>query len=177
MRAVMVRHDALIEALVAGHRGTVVRPRGEGDSRFAVFQRAADAVAAAAAIQGAFLAEPWPLEAPLQVRMALHTGDADLREGDYYGSAVNRCARIRSLGYGGETLVSLVTATLAREALPPEVTLRDMGEHQLKDLSHAERVFQLLHPALPDDFPPLKSLNSLWWSWHHWPTRPWCHRP
>jgi class 3 adenylate cyclase len=85
MRAALVEHDALIEFLAEQHGGAVVRPRGEGDSRFCVFRRATDAVAAAAAIQRALHAEAWPPEAPLRVRMALRTGEADLRDGDYYG--------------------------------------------------------------------------------------------
>src|SRR3990170_3734995 len=96
MRQALVRHDALVEQIVAEHHGHVVRPRGEGDSRFAVFARATDAVTAAAALQQALYAEAWPSPTPLRVRMALHTGEADLREGDYYGSAVNRCPRTRA---------------------------------------------------------------------------------
>src|ERR671938_340351 len=88
MRQALARHDALIETGVVKHGGVVVRPRGEGDSRFAVFARATDAVTAAAAIQQALHAEPWPAETPLRVRVALHTGEADLRDGDYYGAAV-----------------------------------------------------------------------------------------
>ena len=104
--AALVRHDALIEGLVVGHDGAVVRPRGEGDSRFAVFPRATDAIAAAAAILRALDAEPWPTPAPLRVRLALHTGEADLRAGDYYGGAVNRCARLRALAHPGQALLS-----------------------------------------------------------------------
>src|SRR5438093_10002451 len=89
MRLALARHDQLIESLVEQHQGVVVRPRGEGDSRFAVFPRATDAVAAAAGIQHALYSENWPAQTPLRVRMALHTGEADLRDGDYYGSAVN----------------------------------------------------------------------------------------
>src|ERR671938_1559741 len=80
-RAALARHDALVEGIVAAHGGVVVRPRGEGDSRFAVFARATDAVLAATAIQQALHAEPWPAETPLRVRVALHTGEADLRDG------------------------------------------------------------------------------------------------
>src|SRR6476619_2806435 len=96
MRVALARHDSLIEALVERHAGVVVRPRGEGDSRFAVFTRASDAVAAACAVQRALLAEPWPMAQPLTIRIGLHTGEADLRDGDYYGPAVNRCARLRA---------------------------------------------------------------------------------
>src|SRR4029450_12482722 len=97
MRAALAEHDALIEFLAEQHGGHVVRPRGEGDSRFCVFARATDALAAAAAIQRALHAEPWPTPVPVRVRVALHTGEADLRDGDYYGPAVNRCARLRAL--------------------------------------------------------------------------------
>src|SRR5918912_2484791 len=127
MRAALVRHDHLIERLVAEHRGVVVRPRGEGDSRFAVFPRASDAVAAAAAIQRALHEEPWPAETRLRVRMALHTGEADLRDGDYYGAAVNRCARLRAIAHGGQTLLSVATYDLVRDAIPPGVSLADLG--------------------------------------------------
>src|SRR4029079_7683801 len=109
MRQALIRHDALSEQLVTTHVGHVVRPRGEGDSRFAVFARATDAVAAAAALQQALHVEPWPTPTPLRVRMALHTGEADLRADDYYGSAVNRCARLRAVAHGGQTLLSQTT--------------------------------------------------------------------
>jgi predicted ATPase/Tfp pilus assembly protein PilF len=92
--------------------------------------------------------------------MALHTGEADLREGDYYGSAVNRCGRLRGLAHGGQTLLSTVTANLAHDDLPDGVALRDLGEHRLKDLSRPEQVYQLIAPGLPADFPPLASLNE-----------------
>src|ERR687885_1596164 len=130
MRAVLARHDQLIEGLVEQHHGVVVRPRGEGDSRFAVFPRASDAVSAAAAIQQALHEEPWPAETTLRVRLALHTGEADLREGDYYGSAVNRAARLRSAAFGGQTLLSAVTHGLVREQPIADVGYRDLGEHR-----------------------------------------------
>ncbi len=102
MRTALARHDHLIEQTVAQHSGQVVRPRGEGDSRFCVFARATDAVAAAATIQQALRAEPWPMPAALKVRLALHTGEADLSEGDHYGSAVNRCAWLRAIAHGAK---------------------------------------------------------------------------
>src|SRR6478609_2709400 len=116
--AALVLHDRIIEEIVARHQGRIVRPRGEGDSRFAVFSRATDALIAAAAIQQALHAEPWPAHTPLRVRVALHTGEAYLRQGDYYGSAVNRCARLRAVAHGGQTLVSTATQELVRENLP-----------------------------------------------------------
>src|SRR5262249_9593664 len=145
-RRALARHDAIIEGYVVQHSGMVVRPRGEGDSRFAVFARATDAVAAACAIQQALYAEAWPTPTPLRVRMALHTGEADVWEGDYYGSAVNRCARLRGIAHGGQTLISLATMALARDGLSNGVTLEDLGQHYLKGLSHPEHVFQLVIP-------------------------------
>src|SRR5687768_13080792 len=159
MRQALVRHDVLVEQLVAEHHGQVVRPRGEGDSRFAVFARATDAVAAAAALQQAFHAEPWPTPTPLRVRMAVHTGEADFRAGDYYGSAVNRCARLRAVAHGGQTLVSLSTEELVRDHLAPGLDLHDLGAHRLRDLIRPERIFQLVVLGLPSDFPPLKTLT------------------
>ncbi|MDQ4078663.1 MAG: NB-ARC domain-containing protein, partial [Chloroflexota bacterium] len=160
MRTAMQRHDVLVEGVVAAHDGQVVKPRGEGDSHFVVFARASNAVAAACALQQALIDEPWPLPVPLRVRMALHTGEADLRAGDYYGSDVNRCARLRSLAHPGQTLLSLATVRLARETLPDDASLQDLGQHRLKDLTQPEQVFQLVVPGLPADFPPLKSLGA-----------------
>jgi predicted ATPase/class 3 adenylate cyclase len=161
MRQACARHDELVETLVARHAGVVVRPRGEGDSRFVVFARASDAVAAACAIQRAFHAEPWPLPEPLAVRMALHTGEADLRDSDYYGSAVNRCARLRAAAHGGQTVLSGVTASLTRERIPAGVSLRSLGTHQLRDVPDPEPIYQLVHPDLRTGYPPLRTLNAL----------------
>jgi predicted ATPase/class 3 adenylate cyclase len=160
MRVATVRHDRLIEKVAAQHDGTVVRPRGEGDSRFVVFDRAVDAVAAAYMVQRAFVSEEWATPEPLRVRMAIHLGDADSREGDYYGSAVNRCARLRAIGHGGQTLLSGAVADAVRGMLPADVSLRDLGLHRLKDLGVPERVWQLDHPVLPSEFPSLMSLDA-----------------
>ncbi|HSH82056.1 MAG TPA: hypothetical protein VLA19_26310, partial [Herpetosiphonaceae bacterium] len=105
-------------------------------------------------------AEPWPMPSPICVRVAVHTGEADLRDGDYYGSAVNRCARLRSMAYGGQTLVSHATSDMIRDHSLPGLELRDLGEHRLRNLSRPERVFQLVAPGLPSGFPPPKSLET-----------------
>jgi len=97
---------------------------------------------------------------PLEVRIALHTGEADLRDGDYYGSAVNRCARLRDAAYGGQILLSNITAGLAHEHLPDRVTLRSLGRHRLKDLPESTEILQLLHPDLPAEFPPIRTLSA-----------------
>jgi class 3 adenylate cyclase len=98
MRQAVARHDALAAGVIDRHAGALIKSRGEGDSLFAVFARATDVVAAAAALQQAFVAEEWPTPTSLRVRLALHTGEADRREGDYYGAPVNRCARLRPTG-------------------------------------------------------------------------------
>jgi predicted ATPase/class 3 adenylate cyclase len=159
MRLALVRHDTLIERVVAAHHGHLVRPRGEGDSRFAVFARASDAVSAACAIQVALSAEPWDLPEPVRVRIGVHTGEADLQSGDYYGPAVNHCARLRAVAHGGQVVVSAVTADLVREAPPADWDLRNLGDYHLKDLQESERIWQVVDPKLQADFPPLMSVN------------------
>jgi predicted ATPase/class 3 adenylate cyclase len=171
MPAALARHDALLTTAIQEYEGVVVKSRGEGDSLFAVFARATDAVTAACAAQQAILTEPWPLPSPprggagggvrpLRVRVALYTGEADQREGDYYGLGVNRCARLRAAAHGGQILLALATQELVRDFLPEGVRLRDLGVCRLKDLTRPERVFQLLHPELPADFPPLLTLDA-----------------
>ena len=160
MRAALLRHDVLIESLTEANDGTLVRPRGEGDSRFAVFAQASSAVAAAAAIQQALHSETWPTPGPLRVRMALHTGEADLRDGDYYGSTVNRCARLRALAHGGQSLLSRATTELVRDNVPTRARLDDLGEHRLKDMVRPENVYQLTLLESFDAFPPLQSLDT-----------------
>jgi predicted ATPase/class 3 adenylate cyclase len=160
MRLTVARHDALLAKQIEEHEGVVVRSRGEGDSFFAVFPRASDAVAAARDIQRALGVESWPTKTPLRVRIAVHTGDAELRGGDYYGTAVNRCARLRAVAHGGQVLLSRSTYDLIRDAPPERVDLLDLGEYQLKDLLRAERVFQIVDPDLRSEFPPLRTLEA-----------------
>ena len=108
------------------------------------------------------IAHEWPgLPRPVRVRMGLHTGGAEFRDGDYYGPTLNRAARLMAIGAGGQTIVSSATAELVRDHLPSDTALRDLGEHNLKDLVRPERVFQLDGPGLPVDFPPLRSLTVL----------------
>jgi predicted ATPase/class 3 adenylate cyclase len=160
MRAVLARHDALFDDAVRQHGGVHIRPRGEGDSRFAVFRSAPNAVAAAVAIQRAFAAEDWPTPRPIRVRIGVHTGEAELRDGDYYGSAVNRCARLRGIGHGDQILLSGATTVLVRDAMPSGVRLLDLGRHRLKDLTEPERISQVVAPDLASDFPPLVSVDA-----------------
>ena len=155
------RHGALIVACVERHGGTFVRTRGEGDSTFSVFPAADHALAAICAFQRALAAEPWPEQTPIRVRAALHTGAANLHQNDYNSSDVNRCARLRAIAHGGQTVISQTVFDLVVEQLPDGVTLKDMGLHRLKDLSRPEHVYQLLHPDLPAVFPPLGSLSPV----------------
>ncbi|HVL82401.1 MAG TPA: tetratricopeptide repeat protein [Actinomycetota bacterium] len=157
MSHALARHDELVGGAVARHAGELVKPRGEGDSTFSVFVSAADAVAAAVDLQLALAREPWLPSAVLKVRAGLHTGEAYERHGDWYGPAPNRAARIRGLGHGGQTILSSTTAALVRDALPGGCALTDLGSHRLAGITGSERVWQLDHPDLPRDFPPLRS--------------------
>jgi predicted ATPase/class 3 adenylate cyclase len=161
MQSAMVRHDELVDACVHAYKGVLVRPRGEGDSRFVVFKLASDAALAAIAIQRAIYKEQWPVVSPLRVRIGLHTGEANLRDGDYYGPTVNRCARIRGAAHGGQTLLSMTTASLVEDSLPDDASLRDLGEFRIKDLQRPEQIFQLVVAGLPADFPPLRTVEGI----------------
>jgi predicted ATPase len=154
-RAALQRHDEIVARAVEAYHGTIVLERGEGDSIFAVFERASDAVAAACEFQRALGKEEWPI--PLRVRTAIHTGEAGA---DYRSPHVNRAARIRAIGHGEQILVSGVTAGIVRGMLPPGASLIDLGQHRLRDVSEMEHVFQLAHPDLRQNFPPLKSLSN-----------------
>jgi len=155
--AAMARHDEIVADVLARHRGVKPRDQGEGDSIVAVFPRAGDALDGALALQLAFANEAWPDGSTVRVRMALHTGEAELGNGNYKGGAIIRCARIRNLGHGEQLLVSETTAHVVSDALPPAVTLADLGVHPLKGLDRAERIFQVRHPELRAEFPALAS--------------------
>ena len=153
----LARHDEMVAHAVTGHGGFIHKPRGEGDSQFAVFPGAANAVAAAVLIQQQFFSEAWETPRPLKIRMALHTGEANLRLGDYYGPEVNRTARLRSIAHGGQVLLSGTTWEVVQGELPDGVSIQDMGEQRLKDIARPEHVYQLIIKGLPYEFPPLKS--------------------
>jgi len=158
MKGALARHDEILRAAVEAHRGSVVKTTGDGlHAAFAVADRA---LAAAVAAQRALVEESWDLPEPLRVRMGVHTGATEERDGDYYGPAVNRAARVSAAAHGGQILVSHVSEELARDTLPPNVALRDLGEHRLRDLARAERVFQLDAPDLPGEFPPPRSVDA-----------------
>jgi predicted ATPase/class 3 adenylate cyclase len=161
MGRALARHDSLIETAITQANGIVVRPRGEGDSRFAVFQFASEAITAARTIQKCLAVEDWHIPEPLKVRIGIHTGEADFRDGDYYGVTVNRCARIRGLAHGGQTLISRSTFEMVRDSLPEDVEVRDLGEHSLRDLNRSEHVFQLVIAGIQNEFPPIVNPDNL----------------
>jgi predicted ATPase/class 3 adenylate cyclase len=147
--AAIRRTYEVIDACVGAHGGVRPVEQGEGDSTVSVFPLAAPAVAAALEAQLALVQGPWPDDAPVAVRMALHTGEAELRDaGNYMGTTVIRCARLRELGTGGDVLLSGATAGLVADELPSDAGLVDCGEHELRDLARSERVWRLSHPGL-----------------------------
>jgi predicted ATPase/class 3 adenylate cyclase len=132
----------------------------QGDSFLVAFSRAREAVGAAVAAQLALTKHLWPEGASLRVRMGLHTGEPLGGTSDYIGLDVHRAARICAAGHGGQILVSQAVGILVAPDLPPGVSLRDLGTHRLKDLRESEHLFQVMHPDLPTDFPPIKSLGA-----------------
>jgi predicted ATPase/class 3 adenylate cyclase len=160
MQAPLARHDALLRQAVLDHNGQIVKMTGDGCH--AAFAGALDGALAALQAQQALSAEAWPEIAPdaLRVRVGLYAGEAEPRAGDYYGSSVNRAARLMSAAHGGQILVSRAASDLVRDRLPAGASLRDLGEHRLKDLARPEQILQLMAPGLQADFPPIKSLNT-----------------
>jgi len=182
MSAALARHDAILRAAIESQGGTVFKT--VGDAFCAVFADPVAALGAAVAAQRALGAEDWgsfgvggiessmpaesvngaggtpPTFSDLRVRMALRSGLAEERDGDYFGPTLNRVARLLSAGHGGQVLLSAVTEGLLSGHLPPGVMLRDLGEHRLKDLSRAERVWQLAAEGLEASFPPLRGLDA-----------------
>ncbi|GBG38058.1 LuxR family transcriptional regulator [Mycobacterium montefiorense] len=151
--AIGVLDRALSEA-VAAHRGVRPVEQGEGDSFVVAFARASDAVACALTLQIAPLA-------PIRLRIGVHTGEAQLRgDANYVGPTINRAARVRDLAHGGQTVLSGTTADLVVDHLPADAWLTDLGRHHLRDLPRPERVVQLCHPDLPNEFPPLRTTNA-----------------
>jgi predicted ATPase/class 3 adenylate cyclase len=158
MQAALARHDALLRHTIGATNGYIFKTIG--DAFCAAFATATDALTATLSAQLMLLAEPWPQETPLRVRMALHTGAVESRDDDYFGPPLNRAARLLSIAYGGQCLLSQSAYELVRDFLPPACTLEALGEHRLKDLGRPESVFQLCHPGLPSEFLPLRSLDN-----------------
>lgn len=158
MQEALGRHDLIVRAAVESHGGQIVK--GAGDGGFAVFGAVRDALRAAVAVQVTLGAEPWGATGPLQVRIGIHTGEAQYRDGDYFGPVLNRAARIMAIARGGQIVCSEATADLARDGLDENMKLVDLGQHRLRDLSRPEQVFQVDAPGLAGDFGPLRSLDA-----------------
>jgi predicted ATPase/class 3 adenylate cyclase len=154
------RHEELIAGAVAMCRGAPHEERTEGASTFAVFARASDALACALEVQRAIEREDWPRGLRVTVRVALHAGEVEPEGSSWRGVAVNRCAAIRALAHGGQVLVSAAVRELAGGDLPPGASLPDLGVHRLRNVDRPERLFQLEHPDLPREFPPLQSVDA-----------------
>jgi predicted ATPase/class 3 adenylate cyclase/DNA-binding CsgD family transcriptional regulator len=151
MTAAVARFEQTVSEVVAAHRGVRPVEQGEGDSFVAAFARASDAVACALELQRAPLA-------PIRLRIGVHTGEVQLRdEGNYAGPTINRTARLRDLAHGGQTVLSGATEVMVVDRLPAGAWLTDLGTHPLRDLPRPERVVQLCHPDLRNDFPPLRT--------------------
>jgi len=159
MKRAVARHDALMRATIEKHRGYVFKT--VGDAFCAAFDAPLDAVGAAIDAQHALANEDFSTVDGLRARIGLHTGHADERDGDYFGPAVNRVARLMSIGHGGQVLLSAAARELVHGDLPPGASLMDLGPHRLKDLAHVEHVWQLTLADLPREFAPLKSLDML----------------
>jgi predicted ATPase/class 3 adenylate cyclase len=155
MQRALARHDDLMRDAVEYHGGRVVKTTGDGT--LAVFDNAVHATHAAAKAQRALSAEPWGETGPLRARIALHTGVAETRDGDYFGPTLNRAARLAAIAHGGQILVSRSTEAVVRDEAGVE--LCDLGDHRLKDLARPERVFQLMVSGLSNEFAPLRSLG------------------
>jgi predicted ATPase/class 3 adenylate cyclase len=158
MSEALSRHDEILRAVIEANGGSVVKTAGDGFH--AAFWSATHALEAALEAQRTLLREEWAEIGPLRVRMALHTGATEERDGDYYGPPVNRAARLLSAAHGGQVLLSSPTQELVRDTLPTGVILEDLGEKRLKDLFRPERVFQLAATDLRSEFPPLRTLEG-----------------
>ena len=158
MQPALARHDELVRAAIDGYDGYVVKATGDGFH--AAFATAQHAVSAAVRAQQALAEETWVGTGALRVRMGVHTGSAELRDGDYFGPALNRAARLMGVAHGGQVVVSQATADLARDALPGDVQLTDLGEHRLRDLSRPEHVYQVNGPGMVREFASLTSVDA-----------------
>jgi class 3 adenylate cyclase len=155
MTAAVARLDRTVAEVIAAHDGVRPVEQGEGDSFVVAFARATDAVACALELQRAPLA-------PIRLRIGVHTGEVQLRdEGNYIGPTINRAARLRDLAHGGQTVLSGAPADMVVDSLPAEAWLTDLGTRRLRDLPRPERVVQLCHPDLRNEFPPLRAADSV----------------
>jgi class 3 adenylate cyclase len=158
MSQALAAHDALVRRAVELRHGMVVKMTGDGVH--AVFDDALNALAATVDLQQALADSAATNGISLPVRCGLHAGVVERRDNDYFGSPVNRAARIMGAAHGGQVLLSQAVVDFVRHILPTAVSLRDLGRVRLGDLSTPERVYQVVHPQLRQAFPPLRSLEA-----------------
>jgi predicted ATPase/class 3 adenylate cyclase len=156
---VLEAHNKFIGEAITGNAGVVVKT--EGDSFFAVFAAAVDALKSSIDAQHALLEHPWPADGVVRSRMGLHTGHGVLGASDYVGLDVHRAARIADAAHGGQIVLSEPAAVLVERELPGSVALRDLGKHRLKDLSEPETIFQVVAEGLQSEFPTLRTLDAI----------------
>ena len=157
MKSALVMHDTVLKETIETNHGQIIKTTGDGVH--AVFRTAIDAVKSALDAQSVFQTSEIfdASEVSLHIRMGIHTGEAQLRDGDYYGGTLNRAARIMSIGHCGQILVSVTTYHIAQEHFAANITSLDLGEHHLKGLSKPEKIYQVTTPDLTQEFPPLRS--------------------
>ena len=156
----MTGGQRILSEVVSAHDGTPVRPEGQGATTISVFDSPSDAVAAAGELQRSLAAHARPDGRMSALRVAIHTGVAEERNGDYAGAVVNRATRLGSITHGGQVVMSQATAELVQERLEPGVDLHYLGVHHLEGFLRPERVHQLVQPGVPDLFPPLRSVEG-----------------
>jgi predicted ATPase/class 3 adenylate cyclase len=158
MAAALARHDEIMDRSVTDAGGTVLKTTGDGI--IATFPQPLDGVRAAVSLQQSLQGEQWGPTGPIKVRVGLHAGHTERRDGDLFGPVMNRAARIMAAGHGGQILASSAVADLVRDDLPNGLAMRDLGLHRLKDLTSPEHLFQLVAPDLPAEFPALRTLDG-----------------
>ncbi|MGK2947136.1 MAG: NB-ARC domain-containing protein [Acidimicrobiales bacterium] len=157
MASALERHDAIVAHAIRSHGGYLVKHTGDG--AMAAFEKAADALASAVAAQRGLAIEPW-VGQPIRARMAIHTGEAEERDGDYFGPTPTLAARLMDVGHGGQVLASRSTEEMVRGRISEGVSLLDLGDHGLKDLDRRQRVFQVTVEGLEEQFPPLRAAKA-----------------
>src|ERR1700677_3223127 len=159
MGPALEQHDDMLRAIFTQNRGNVFKTIG--DAFCVAFELASDALIAAVSAEHELARTAWEDTGPLRVRMAIHSGEADHRDNDYFGQTLNRVARVLATAHGGQVVLTRVAADTVASSLSEDLELRDLGERRLKDLSKPERIYQLVMSDLPSDFPPLRSLEVM----------------
>jgi predicted ATPase/class 3 adenylate cyclase len=159
MGAALARHDALIRAAVETHGGHVFKT--VGDASYAAFRSPRNSLEAAIDAQHALAAEDWNDIGTLPVRMGIHVGTAEFRDGDYFGGTLNRASRIESAAHGGQILLSRIAVELLEDEPLDAISFKSLGNHRLRNLDRPEHLYQAVVPNLAESFPPPRSMEAL----------------